>query len=553
MKVAAVAVVAIAIGLSACNSTPQASGKGTAASQVTLTMAAADGENWPCSFNPFNPNTYFFSLGMVNEELYYVDSISGKMTPWLATAYQWSNGDKTLTWTIRKGVKWSNGQPLTAADVAFTFNLIKKNPDLDLNSIDPLLQSVTQTGADTVQMNFTAPAVTVFYYIADQVSIVPQSAWKSVSNPLTYQDKQPIGTGPYTVGSCTPQNISYVKNPNYWQPGLPKIAKVEVPAILTNTVANEDLANGTAQWGGQYIPNIKTFYLARNPKNQDWSPPVGVNGIYVNMKAGLLSNVAVRQAIAYGIDRAKVTQFAEDGEVPVANQAGVLLPAQNAWYNSTLAATYNYGYDPAKAISILEKAGFKRGQGGIFQNAAGQKLAFTIMDTGAYSDQVAGDQIIVQEMAQIGIKLTQENLSGTTASADKADGKFDLAAGGPPQISVDGPYGILRGLLYSPNSAPIGKPASSDYERYSSPAEDALFNELSVTTDVTKQEQIVKQLEAPMLQEVPFIPIEDAVAQNEDNSGFATGWPSPANPYANPSPTTQPDEAVVLLHLIPVS
>jgi peptide/nickel transport system substrate-binding protein len=148
--------------------------------------------------------------------------------------------------------------------------------------------------------------------------------------------------------------------------------------------------------------------------------------------------------------------------------------------------------------------------------------------------------------------VTQQNLSGTTASADKANGKFDLALGGPPQISVDGPYGILRGLLYSPNSAPIGKPASSNYERFSSPAEDALFNKLSETTNVAQQEQIVQQLEAPMLEQVPFIPIEDAVGQNENNAGFATGWPSADNPYANPSPTTQPDEAVVLLHLVPV-
>ena len=543
------------MALPACDSTPQAAGqgKGGAASQTTLTISAADGENWPCSFNPFNPNTYFFSLGMTNEELYYIDSLTGKMTPWLATAYQWSDNYKLLTWTIRKGVKWSNGQPMTAADVAFTFNLIKKNPDLDLNAIDPLLQSVTQTGPYTVQMRFGAPAATLFYYIADQIAIVPQSAWKSVKNPLTYQDAQPIGTGPYLVGSCTPQNISYVKNPHYWQPGLPKIDKVELPAILTDTVANEDLANGTAQWGGQYIPSIKTFYLDRSPNYKEFSPPVGVNGIYVNMDAGLLSNVAVRQAIAYGINRVKITQLAEDGEVPVASQSGVLLPEENAWYNSSLAAKYNYGYDPAKAISILEKAGFKRGSDGIFQNAAGKKLAFTILDTGAYADQVASDQIIVQEMSQIGIKLTQENLSGSTASADKADGNFDLAYGGPPQLSVDGPYGILRGLLYSANSAPIGKSASSDYERFSSPAEDALFNKLSVTTNVAQQEQIVKELQAPMLEDVPFIPLNDAVAQNEYDAGFATGWPTAANPYANPSPTTQPDEGVVLIHLVPIS
>jgi peptide/nickel transport system substrate-binding protein len=550
--VAVVAVAGMAMLGPACSSTQQ-TGAGHGASS-TLTIAAADGETWPCSFNPFNGNTYFFSLGMTNEELYYIDSLTGKMTPWLATAYKWSGSDKVLTWTIRKGVKWSNGQPMTAADVAFTFNLIKKNPAIDLNAIDPILQSVTQTGPYTVQMTFNAPAVTEFYYIADQVSIVPKSVWQSVKNPLTYADAKPVGTGPYLVGSCTPQNISYVKNPHYWQPGRPKIDKVELPAFLSNTPANEELANGQAQWGGQYIPNIKTYYLARNPNYKVWQPPVGVNGIYINTRAGLLSNVAVRRAMAYGINRPKVTQLAEFGEVPVANQTGVLLPQQQAWYNSSLASTYNnYNYAPAMAISILKKAGFTRGSNGIFQNSAGKQLAFTLIDTGAYSDQVAGGQEVVKELSQIGIKVTQENLSNTTASADKANGKFDLAYGGPPQISVDGPYGILRGLLYSPNSAPIGKPAASNYGRFSSPTEDALFNKLAGITNVAQAEQIVKELQAPMLQDVPFLPLMDAVAQNEYDSGFATGWPTAANPYANPSPTTQPDEAVVLIHLVPKS
>jgi peptide/nickel transport system substrate-binding protein len=518
----------------------------------TLTISAADGETWPCSFNPFNPNTYFFSLGTTNEELYYIDSLTGQMTPWLATSYKWSDDAKVLTWTIRQGVKWSNGQPMTAADVAFTFNLIKKDPSLDLNAIDPLLVSVTQSGADQVVMRFKEPAATEFYYIADQVAIVPESIWGSVKDPLTFQDADPVGTGPYLVGACTPENIEYVKNTSYWQPGKPKFDKVEVPAILTNSVANELLANGTAQWGGQYIPDINKFYMSRNPANRDWSPPVGVNGIYINLKDPLLSDLAVRQAMAYGVNRALISKLGEGGEAPPANQAAVLLPEQQSWYNSSLAAKYNdYNYDPAKAISVLEKAGYKRGSGGTFENSKGDPLAFTIIDVGAYSDAVADVQIFDQEMAQIGIKMTQENLSTPAVSGDKADGKFQLVYGGPPQISVDGPYGILRGLLYSANSAPIGQSAASNFERYSSPREDALINGLASATSVPAQEQLVKQMEAPMLEDVPFLPLTEATAQNENNSAFASGWPTPSDPYANPSPTTQPDEGVVLVHLVP--
>jgi peptide/nickel transport system substrate-binding protein len=520
-------------------------------SVTTLTIGAADGENWPCSFNPFNPNTYYFSLGITNEELYYVDTLTGKMTPWLATAYKWSNHDTVLTFSVRKGVKWSNGQPLTAADVAFTFNLIKNNPSLDLNSIGSFLTSVKQTGQYQVVMKFNQPAVTDFYYIADQVSIVPESVWKSIRHPLTYPDSNPVGTGPYLVSHCSPQNIEYVKNPHYWQPGKPKFDKVELPAILTNSVANEDLANGTAQWGGQSIPNIQSFYLSRNKAYRAWFPAVGVNGLYINLKAPLLSNVAVRQAMAYGVDRKKIAVLAEFNEQPAANQAAVLLPMQKQWLNAALYKKYNYTYDPAKAVSVLEKAGFKRGSDGIFRSPSGQELSFTVADVGAYSDQVASVGIFASEMRQIGIKLAQQNLSTPAMSSELASGHFQIAYGGPPQLSVDGPYGILRGILYSPSAVPVGKTAASDYERFYSPHENALFAQLGHTTNVAMEESIIKQLEVPMLQDVPFIPLTEATGQDEYNTSYASGWPTPSNPYANPSPTTQPDEGVVLLNLVP--
>lgn len=523
-------------------------------STSTLTISAADGETWPCGFNPFNPNTYFFSLGLVNEELFYVNSLTSKMTPWLASSYAWSNGAKTLTWTIRKNVSFSNGGPLTAADVAFTFNLIKKYPALDLNGIYPDLQSTVQTGPYTVVMKFKAPATLDFYYIADLTPIVPAALWKTIKNPVTYIDPNPVGTGPYTVQSCTPENISYLKNPKYWQPGLPKIDRVEVPAILTDNVSNEELANGTAQWGGEYIPNIQRFYLSRNPGYRTWSPPVGVNGIYINLTDPILKNVAVRQAIAFAIDRNQVAKLAVDGEVPAGNQTTALLPEETAWYNSSAAAKYgDYNYNPGRAIAVLKAAGFKRGSGGVFETPTGKPLDFTLIDVGAYSDQVASGHVVVEDLAKIGIKVTQENLSGSTRSADSSTGKFQLIFQSPPAISVDGPAGILRGLLYSPNTAPIGQSASSDYERYSNPATDALFNKLAATTSVPAQEAIVKQIELVMLQDVPYVPLTDAVAWNEYNVGFASGWPTPSNPYANPSPTTQPDEEVVLLHLVPKS
>ena len=518
----------------------------------TITISAADGETWPCSFNPFNPNTFFFSLGMVNEELYYVNALTGKTTPWLATSYKFSDHAKVLTWTIRKGVRFNNGEPLTAADVAYTFQLIKKNPALDLNAIDATLQSVQQTGPYQVTMRFSQPAATLFYYVADQVGIVPKSIWQKVKNPLTWPDAQPVGTGPYTIGSCSPQNIEYVKNPNFWQPGLPKIDKVEVPAIITNAVANEELANGQAQWGGQFIPNINKFYLSRNKNYRAWSPVGGYHGIYINLTDPILSKLPVRQAMAYAINRNRATALADTGQMPGQNQSGVILPQQKAWYNAKLAAKYDgYAYNPGKAISILEKAGYKRGSDGIFQTPSGQPLRFNIIVVGGYSNEVAAIQVIITELANIGIQLHEDNLSTPTFSSELADGRFQLAYSGAPGVTIDGPYSPLRGLLYSGGTAPIGKPASSDYERFRSAKEDALFAKLGSTTTVSQAQALIKQIQAPMLNDVPFIPVDDSGNWTQYDVGVASGWPTPSNPYAIPSPTNQPDEEVVLLHLVP--
>src|SRR5262249_25009899 len=160
----------------------------------------------------FNPAVNGVANGFVYEPLIYVNTLeSGKTTPWLASSYAWSDGNKVLTFTIRKGVKWSDGKPMTAADVAFTFDEMKKFPALDLNALWSVLSSVTQTG-DQVTLTFKPPGVPYFCFVADQTFIVPQHIWSGIANPVTYANNKPVGTGPYSIGKCTPQNISYSAN-----------------------------------------------------------------------------------------------------------------------------------------------------------------------------------------------------------------------------------------------------------------------------------------------------------------------------------------------------
>ena len=547
-RISLVGPLVLAMGLTAVSTTANASVRNPSAASGTLTISNESGELWPCSFNPYNPAVWGQSVGFVYEPLVFVDSLeNGKTTPWLASSYAWSDGNKVLTFTIRKGVKWSDGVPMTAADVVFTFALLKANPALDLNAVWTVLKSVTQSG-DNVVLTFKSTAVPYFYYVADQIDVLPQHIWASIKDPVTYADASPVGTGPYTVSQCSGQNISYSANATYWQPGLPKVKTIEYPAFTSNDPANEELATGVAQLGAQFIPNIKAFYTSKSPNYHYWFPPIANVSMFINLTVAPLNDLAVRQAIAYGVDRSRVSAIGEYGYEPPSNQAAIATPTFSSWLDTSLLSKYNYSYNPAKAISVLEKDGYKKGSDGLFAKD-GKELSFTIINVGGNSDWVAAVQVIASELAQVGIKISPDNLSGTDFDNDIYTGKYQLAynyeAGGPS------PYYALRPLLYSGNTAPLGKLASTNWERYINPSPDKLIDEYAATTSTAVQHSIVDQLEQVMLSDVPVIPMTEEVDWYQYNTAAFSGWVTPQNPYAQPAIYILPDDEVLLLHLTP--
>jgi len=543
---------AAALLAAACSSSTTSSTQSNSSGPTgTLTIDNESGSLWTCGFNPFNLSNIGYSFGNVYEPLVFVNTLqNAKESPWLATKWTWSNGNKDITFTIRNGVKWTDGKPLTAADVVYTFNLLKQHKALDVNSVWSVLSSVTQKGSNQVVMTFKAPAVTYFYYIADQTAIVPQHIWSTVSDPVKYTDSHPVGTGAYTMSNCTPQNITYKANPHYWQPGKPKVATVNYPACTSNDTANTYLANGQAQWGSQFIPSIQKFYLSKSPNYHYWFPPVANVTMFINLKNPILRDVKVRQAMAYAIDRHKASLIGEYGYEPASNQTGIVTPTFSSWLDAPQAASFgnNYAYNPSKAISILQADGYKKGSDGIMAKG-GQKLEFTITNNGGFSDWVAAVNVIQQNLKAVGIKVTPRNLAAPAHQSAIYNGKFDLGyyanTGGPT------PYYELRQWLFSGNSAPIGQPAGSNFERYSNPATDALINAYPKTTDAGQQHAIVSKLQKVMLQEVPVIPVTESVDWFQYDTGTFKGWVTQSNPYAQPAAYNYPDWGQQMMNLQP--
>ncbi len=415
---------------------------------------------------------------------------------------------------------------MTPADVAFSFNVLKENGALDLQSLWKAeggpLTSVTTSG-DTVTLNFDAPSPTYFYYAAGRQPILPEHIWSKIpaSKMPTYPDNHPVGTGAYVVGSCSSTNLIYKANPHYWQPGKPAVKTVEWPAYL-------------CQWGGQYIPNITQTYIAKNPSGyHNWAPSVSSVTLDINLalKNSPLDNVKVRQALALAINRAQVGAIGETGSEGAAFQDGVAASFRSGgWVDQTQANSYynDYAYNKSEAETLLNQAGYSKMVGGVRENSAGQKLAFTLVNNGGYSDWVADGTVIVQQLAKVGIQVTPRNESGNAWSSDMSLGHFELGIN--DQTSGPGPEFEMRQWLFTGNTAPIGKAASTNFGRYSNPATDALFNAYGMTNNLTTQQSIVFKLEKVLLADVPYIPVLTAVSWDQYNSAQFTGWPTAANP-----------------------
>ncbi len=284
--------------------------------------------------------------------------------------------------------------------------------------------------------------------------------------------------------------------------------------------------------------------------NHYWYPPHRNVNLFINLTDPILKDKAVRQALAYGIDRTKISQIGEYGYEPPANQTGILLPNFKDWMDTSLAAKYNYTFNPQKAMSILQAAGYKKNSSGIFQTPQGKPLSFDVITVSGNTDWIACMQVASQELKQVGIQLNVVGLASTAVNSRQRNGDFQLAY--TNDHAGPNPYYTFQSVLFSGNSAPIGKPAYSNFERYINPATDKLLLQFTATTDSATQHAIVDKLQAIYLEDVPVIPVTESVSWFQWSTKNFTGWPTPANPYAAPAPYDTPDWEVVMLNLKPV-
>lgn len=511
-----------------------------------VTVQSNDNGPSPRDFNPYTPGPQLGTVGDIYEPLLMYNTVAGQVHPWLASKYSWNKSNTVLTFTIRPGVTWTDGKPLTAADVAFTFNFILKNPAADGIGLSAHVTKVVQTGADTVSLYFKSPDVPLLYYIGSTV-IVPEHIWSKVKNPLKWLNPNPVGTGPFELTSFTAANYVMKRNPHYWQAGKPYVSELLFKAY-TVTAVETDLSKGLITWSDAYSPTLQKTYVSWDPaQNHYWFPPEGEVALFTNDGKPPFNNVWVRRAISYAVNRSVIDHVGETGFENPAAATGIILPNQKAWLDSQVAKAYPYNYSPAEAIKMLANAGYHLNAQHQMVNKAGQQLTITMNVPAGWPDFILDEQIMTQEFKAIGINASSQQLAFNTYYANLANGSYTMdmwfTGFGPT------PYYTWEPVLDSVNYAAEGKTANNDYERWNNAPTTKLLNEYTATSSPYRQHQIIDQLQGVVAKDLPVIPLVYAADWDEYRTNQFVGWPTPQNPYANPAPGDAPYNEPVVLNI----
>ncbi|HLI07274.1 MAG TPA: ABC transporter substrate-binding protein [Ktedonobacteraceae bacterium] len=540
----------LAFALAACGSSSTTPTTSSSSSNSVLTVVPSPIGDFTENFSPYSSSADYGAKGMIYETLLFFNQENGQVQPWLASSYQFSSDATSITFNLRQNVKWSDGQAFSSADVVFTLNMLKQYPAADGNGLWNFISSVSAPDANTVMVTLKKAYSPILWYLGGQTWIVPQHLWSSVGDPTKYTNPNPVGTGPYTLKSFTPQLIDLTRNTHYWGGNVP-VAEIRYPSFDSNTSAELLLSRNEVDWTGLYTPNIQQTFVSRDPAhNHYWFPPSNVVMLYLNLAKSPFNLLPVREAISDAIDRSQLDKVGESGYEPVASPTALVLPANQSFLDPQYANT-SFSVDVAKANQLLQSAGFTKGSDGIYVDKTGKKLSFNLDVVTGWTDWVTDCQLMASDLKAIGMNVTVSALSFNAYYSALSTGTFDMAISwtnpGPT------PYYLYQSLLNSSNTAPVGKAAASNFERWSDPTTDKLLAQYATSTDSSTQQQALNGIQQIMVNDLPAIPLVYGATWYEYNTSRFTGWPDANNTYAVPSPYTFPDAEIVVLHLKPVA
>lgn len=514
----------------------------------------------PELWNPFVPGSrrdHGFHQAMI-EPLFILNYGTGTIEPWLGE--RMSPNDRLDVWTLvlRKGVTWSDGQPFTADDVVFTFQMLLNNAPLlnDSAAMKTWVKAVKKVDDLTVEFDLLKPnpRFQLDYFsvkIWGSVTIVPRHIWQG-QDPLTFKNYDPVKgwpvfTGPYRLAKISPTEFTYRRADGWWgtKAGFKSLPK---PKKLIWTWAGPEETR-TALMADHKLDSLMDITLgafqvlkARNPNVIAWydSLPYAVldpctRMFQVNNTMEPWNDKAMRWALSYAIDREQVAQIAYEGTTRPAQHFFPGYPPLNRYVRlldeKGLYNTYPLmKHDPAKARQIIESKGYTKGSDGYYQKN-GKPLALEIQTHEAFIELQRIAQFVVEQLQAVGINATTHNVAGSTWNENQAFGKFEAQMGWQACGSVSEAWASME-MFNARWVRPVGERANYNGWRWKNARYSQLVDQIgTLPLGDPRIDDLFVQAMAIWLDELPAIPVAQAKKLIPFDTTYWTNWPDARNPY----------------------
>lgn len=436
--------------------------------------------------------------------------ITGALHPGIAETYDVSSDGLTYTFHLRKNAMWTDGNPVDSADVAFTYEKVL-DPDItaaNAQFFTGVLTSIKAVDQWTVQFVLTHPYSQIVQYFAQQ-RIAPQRLFKPLSDQeinTKYTQDAPITSGPFKVQTVVPnQVVKTVRNDAYYFPQgsndyrtVPYVDGLDFYPFGDPQANVISMQNGTRDVYAltMTLPEYQQISVLKNLTTT--VHPVGIyNYLWLNNQNPLFSDVSVRQAMVYAIDRQTIVDQLLS---PIATVMTSFIDPSSSVYDPNLP---QYGYDAGKAKSMLAAAGWTPGADGILTKD-GQRFSFTtIVTTATFGVQVI--EPIQEYLKAVGIEMKVRGISGT--SVTQAELTSNMQSGEFVAAETNDGYEVYPDRRHRWLSTLV-PPKGNNFARYQNPELDALLNDAEAKPEGSPEQTAdYMKIQEILWNDVPVIPM----------------------------------------------
>ncbi|NUR30319.1 MAG: ABC transporter substrate-binding protein [Catenulispora sp.] len=541
--------VALAAG---CGSAKHVSGSTGSGGATVLNVGMPDGATLPANNNPFLDSSFAKKLGytwLIWEPLAMSDEAKPDQDPkpWLATKWEWAPDYSKVTLTVRDGVKWSDGTPLTADDVAYSFQIQKEHKEVNTYSL--AITDVAVSGGQVTVSFDGSQYVNRTKILSTQV--INKKQWSAMSDPSKDTVATPVGTGPYSIKSTTPSTVTVAARDGYWGTA-PKVKTINFTTYSSNDTMGAALTSGAAEWSYYFMSDAKTTFVAKDPAHFKLYFPaqLSADGLWFNTTKKPFDDPHLRRAMSMVINRDDIFNQGEAGyfKPKIENITGIPTPQGEPY----IAPEFK-GKAPESDVASAKKELTDNGytyQGSKLIGKDGKPVTVTMTDPADWNDYQTDLAIIKDNLATIGIDATVDKANDDAWFDNIAKGNFDTALHWTNSGTT--PYDMYQQIMDSAGVRPIGTAATENFGRFKNDAADAALKAYANATDDASRTAAMNNLEKIFVEQMPMIPTSAGNLGAEYSTKNWTGWPSAENAYEAPQPTRW-GMLDIVLHLTPAS